>query len=344
MESHEKCRNRRLSICLMACLLALGAGSCEQRLGKAAKVGKPVPMLTDAKKVLADFRSSLSVADWTRALSLCTQAVREQANKSPSAAEFCRAVLPVEEITTAKTLRTHARISRDSTREIVGYRWVVSVKNADDVYWFCEIRKIDAQWRLDFPDEPLAQYVDRIHTERRLRAEESQRRRKILLPKLETVTLKLTAVKPSFALGEPMPFRLEMTNGGQETLYYDRQQTDINQSMVVTDSRGRSIAYTAGSFQTAGGYRPIEASQTVVLFDDLDLASQYKIDRLGIYTVQFSGKGLSVGDRQPNDSTEYGENNPSFVLSGTCASDTVQIEVLRGGGVVMQDKSAEPRR
>jgi hypothetical protein len=72
-------------------------------------------------------------------------------------------------------------------------------------------------------------------------------------------------------------------------------------------------------------------TQTVMLFDGFGLASQYRIIRPGTYTVQFSGRGLSVGDREEDDSTEHGEDHPSFSLSGTCASNTVQIEVLRAG-------------
>jgi len=124
-----------------------------------------------------------------------------------------------------------------------------------------------------------------------------------------------------------------MTNGGDETLYYDNQQVKVNHSMIVKDSKGRSIAYSAGPIQTAGGYRPIAAGQTVILFDGFDLASRCKIERRGTYTVQFSGRGLSVGDREEDDSTERGEDHPTFSLSGICVSNTVKIGVLRTGAV-----------
>jgi hypothetical protein len=320
---------RQLSIFFIVILLFSGSCSCRRNSGKA---GKPTPMEPDAKKVLVAFRSALSATDWPRALSLCTQAVQDEAEKHASTAQFCRSVLPVEEITTCKRFNAYASKSRGSGHEVVEYRWSVSLKNSDDVYWFCPVRKEDAQWRLDFAVEPLSQYVESELAERKRQAAEYRRRRKVLLPKLQTVTLTLTPLKQSFALGKPMPFRLEMTNGGRETLYYDDQQVKVNNSMIVKDSKGREIAYTAGSFQTVGGYRPIEPDRTVVLFDGFDLASQYKIKRTGTYTVQFSGRGLSVGDRQEDESTEYGEDDPSFSLSDTCASNTVQIKVLRAGG------------
>jgi hypothetical protein len=322
---------RKLSILFIVLLFISGSCSCSRRSGKA---GKPKPMDPDAKKVLVAFQSALSASNWPRALSLCTQAVQGEADKHASAAQFCQSVLPVEEITACKRFRAYASKSKRSGEEVkdVEYRWSVSLKNSDDVYWFCSVQKEDAQWRLNFPAELLSQYVDRILADRKSRAEEYRRRRQALLPKLQRVTLTLTPLKPSFALGEPMPFRLEMTNSGQETLYYDNQQVKVNDSMIVKDSKGRAIAYTAGPFQTAGAYRPIEAGRTVVLFDGFDLASQYRIRRPGTYTIQFSGKGLSVGHREKDVSTEYGEDHPSFSLTETCASNTVQIKVLRAGG------------
>lgn len=322
---------KKLSIFFIVLLLVSGSCSCRQRSGKA---GKPRPMDPAAKKVLVDFQSALSTSDWSQVLSLCTQTVRDEADKHASAAQFCRTVLPLKEIIACKRFNayTSQSVRFGDEVKVIEYRWSVSLKNSDDVYWFCSVQKEDAQWRLNFAAEPLSQYVDEILADRKRRAEEDRRRRQALLPKLQKVTLNLTPLKPSFALGEPMPFRLEMTNGGKETLYYDDQQVKVNDSMIVKDSRGRAIAYTAGPIQTVGLSRPIEAGRTVVLFDGFDLVSQYRIRRPGTYTVQFSGRGLSVGDREKDDSAENGRNHPTFSLTGTCASNTVQIEVLRKGG------------
>jgi hypothetical protein len=297
------------------------------------KAGKPKPIDPNAKKVLVAFQSALSASDWQQALSLCTRAVRAEADKYTSPARFCRTVLPVKEITASREFRAYASKSIRSGNEVedVEYRWSVSLKNSDDVYWFGFVRKEDARWALDFTAETLSQYVDGILADRRRRAEEYHRRRQALLPKLQKILLTLTPLKSSFALGEPMPFRLEMTNGGRETLYYDNQQAAVNDSMIVRDSKGGTVPHIALPVQTAGAYRPIEAGRTVVLFDGFDLASQYGIRRPGTYTVQFSGKGLSVGHREEDDSTEYGQDHPTFSLSGTCTSNTVQINVVRAG-------------
>jgi hypothetical protein len=288
-------------------------------------------MYPNAKATLTSFKSALKASDWSRALSLCTQAVKHEADKHDTVAEFCRTVLPVEEIAALKTFRAYANKSKRIGGEVLDleYRWSVSLKNTDDVYWFCSLRKEDAQWKLDFPPEPLSQYVTGVLADRKRKAEEYRRRRDVLLPKLKDLKLTLTPLEPSFTLGWPMLFRLEMTNDGAETLYYDRQQVKVNDPMLVRDSKGRAIKYTAGPVQTAGADLPIKPGQTVVLFNNFDLASKYRIRRPGTYTVQFSGKGLTLGHKEPNVPTEYGENHPTFSLHGTCPSNIVQIEVRR---------------
>ena len=303
---------------------------CERSSSKSGKGGKPRPMGPEAKKVLLAFRSAVSKSDWPQALSLCSETIQSKAAKYASLAEFCQTILPVNEIQGSYKFNAYAsKIREGSEGEILEYECSVSLKNYEDVYWFCSVRKQDAEWVLDFSTEPLSNYAEEILKDRKLQAAEHQRRREALLPKLEKVRLKLTPLKPSFTVGESMIFRLEMTNGGTETLYYDDQQVKVNDSMTVKDSKGRNITYTAGPFQTVGGYRCVKPRQTVVLFDKYDLASQYKITSPGTYEVQFSGKGLSVGDREDSDSTEDGENNPSFALADICSSNSVKIEVVR---------------
>ena len=81
---------------------------CDPNSHDSGKGGKPRPMDPNAEKILVAFQSALSTSDWPKALSLCTQAVRDEANKHISAAEFCRSVLPVEELTTCKEFRAYA--------------------------------------------------------------------------------------------------------------------------------------------------------------------------------------------------------------------------------------------
>ncbi len=314
---------------LMLATALLSGCSPNHHTSSKYKAGRPMPVDPGAKKLLAAFQSAVAASDWPRVLSLCSRQVRSEADKYPSAAEFCRAVLPLEEIAARRKFNTYASKSEGPGGQVVEYKWSVALEGSDPVYWFGSLRKEDARWSVDFAAEPLSRYTERSLADRKRRAEQEQRRREALLPKLQQLNLTLTPLKSPFILGEPMPFRLEMTNGARETLYYDDQQVRINDSMIVKDANGRKIGYVAGLFQTLGAYRPIEAGRTVVLFHDFDLASQYKIERPGAYTVQFSGRGLAVGDRQQNDSIVHGQDSPTFSLSGACASNTVRIEVLQ---------------
>ena len=314
-------------------LAAVVVAGCEPDRGTFRKGGPPPPMDPEAEKVLTAFRAAVSVEEWSDVLALCVRAVRDEAGNYASAAAFCRAVLPVEEIASGDTVNAYAsKIQGGAERQVVEYQWSVSLNGYEDVYWFCALCRKDTEWLMAFSTEPLSQYVEKVLADRKRRAEEYQRQRAVLLPKLQNIAVRLTAAKSSFALGEPMPFRLEMTNGGSETLYYDDQQVDVNDSMIVKDSRDRKVAYIAGSVQTCGASRPIEPGQTVVLFDGFDLASQYKMKAPGAYTVQFSGKGLSVGHRVADDVKDIAISDPTFALWGECESNIVKIQVLRARG------------
>jgi hypothetical protein len=101
---------------------------------------------------------------------------------------------------------------------------------------------------------------------------------------------RLVPLADHFTLGQPMRFRLELKNVGQTIIYYDTQQVDINASLAVRDPRGRTLPYTAQSFQTMGGKPPaLTPGNVVYLFDGLDIDSQYLIVKPGRYSVEYRG-------------------------------------------------------
>jgi hypothetical protein len=102
---------------------------------------------------------------------------------------------------------------------------------------------------------------------------------------------RLVPLAKQFTLGQPMKFRLELKNFGPTAVHYDSQAVAGNSSLVVRDPQGQLVPYIGGSFQT-GNFIPLPSlapGKTVVLFDGLDLASQYLLVRPGKYTVQFRG-------------------------------------------------------
>ena len=108
-----------------------------------------------------------------------------------------------------------------------------------------------------------------------------------------------------------MKFRLVVKNFGRSDVPYDCQGLDGNSSLVVRDPQGRVVPYIGGSFQTASPLPlPLLApGETAILFDGLDLASQYLIVKSGKYTVQFHG----INDAAEAKAKEQAERRSSEV-------------------------------
>ena len=98
--------------------------------------------------------------------------------------------------------------------------------------------------------------------------------------------------KKEYILGKPAEFRLEMKNFGERERTFDPQRVEVNNSMRINDPDGKSVRYVERSFQTGGSPKSIAPGKTVVLFDGLDLATQYLIIKSGSYTLQFRGTNV----------------------------------------------------
>lgn len=110
------------------------------------------------------------------------------------------------------------------------------------------------------------------------------------------VRTRLVPAETSFSLDQPMRFRLEMQNVGSETVQFDPQQVDVNNSVIIAGPGGKELPYIAPWCQTLGGPRPLKPGEQVVLFDGLDIAEQYLVTEPGQYTVQFRGQDQAFGE------------------------------------------------
>ena len=141
-------------------------------------------------------------------------------------------------------------------------------------------------------------------------------------PMQNQLRTRLVPLQQKYIVGQPMKFRLEMTNTGNSTIMYDSQQVDVNNAMIVTEPEGKTSPYIAGSFQTAGGPKPIEPEEIVILFDQFDITSQYFIDKPGRYTVQFRGQDKAFGEVPIPESNilkievQPGNLSPSYLIVG----------------------------
>jgi hypothetical protein len=109
-------------------------------------------------------------------------------------------------------------------------------------------------------------------------------------PLQEDLRTRLIPGKESYKLGDSILVTLEMKNLGEVTRKYDSQTVAVNRSLIVKGPDGKEVPYVGGSTQTGMGYSTLRHGETVILFDSLDIASQYLVSEPGTYTVQFRGQ------------------------------------------------------
>jgi len=105
------------------------------------------------------------------------------------------------------------------------------------------------------------------------------------------LTTRLTLVSRDPKIGAAVKLRLEVRNAAANPRTFDGQQAAVNESLEVTGPDGKKVPYVAMSFQTSGGPEELRPGQTATVFDNLDVAGQYLIDRPGKYSVKFVGRG-----------------------------------------------------
>ncbi len=136
---------------------------------------------------------------------------------------------------------------------------------------------------------------------------------------------RLIPLNEQYLIGQPMKFRLEMTNVGDSAILYGSSQVAVNDSMIVKVTDGKNVPYIGGMCQTGLRSKPINPGEIVTLFDQLDITSQYYIAKPNRYTIQYSGKGLGI--------VHATENADPTAWSGSAIhlpSNVLEIEVQPG--------------
>jgi hypothetical protein len=280
----------------------------------------PKDLPDDARNVMDEFQQALRTEDWDRALALCSQEVKNAAKKFKSPKVFLEEYLPLEDLWKAEEFPVSGSWSagEEPGGELVKYQGSFLT---DGLSWKWTLQRTGDAWLIDFKTIPISQQKaetsERIERWRR----EYEAKRAAFLPKMKGLEARLTAAKREFLPGEPVPVRLELVHGGENSLWYDAQQVALNDPLFITDQEGKKVPYTADWYQTCGGFRPIKPGETVVLLDGLDLARQYAIDRPGKYTVQWLGNGVRL------KATGDIENTDDLGMTGVLESNPVEIVV-----------------
>ena len=105
----------------------------------------------------------------------------------------------------------------------------------------------------------------------------------------------MSAQRSEYAVGEPVYLHLQLVNHGDSMFGYEDQPVAVNNSLDITDAKGREVEYTAPLVQTNGASKIIRSGQTKVLFERFDAVEQYALDRPGEYRIRFNGERLWFG-------------------------------------------------
>lgn len=305
--------NRKTSVLFIALVISLLSG-CKKKASVSqppqrrhqetagGKSGGQLALAEEARTVILKFQQALQESAWEKALSYCSKSVKAKAKEYESVEAFFKAVVPIETIVQTRRFRFYP-VKGSTDKFYYVFDWSFHTSDPDmehRIGWQPFIYKTDVGWTIDFRTTPLKEWIEQYKQDAlwsRQRAKEREAERKAFEPKLKAVKAKtrLTLVSKEFVLGRPMLFRLELVNQGEEEFLYDHQQVAVNASMTITDENGKRVSYIAGPVQTLGWYKPIKPGESVVLFDDLDIAKQYDIKKPGRYKVQFNGNGLQIG-------------------------------------------------
>ncbi len=322
-------KTRFITVAIFAiALVALCAyqvlGQEESGLGKSPRI---VTLSEEALSVMHRFQQSLKECEWEKALSYCSESVITKAKEYESTEAFFRDVVPVKQLVQMKSFPVSQ--VQGQKKEATSFGCFMRIREPDikpKISWKWTVNKTEAGWLIDFEPIPLELWIEQETLRKKRQAEEQKARQKALEPKLEGIKTHLSTVTEKFILGQPLLFRLELINDGKAELGYDHQQVKVNKSMIITDENENRIPYIAGMFQTVGGYHPIMPGESVILFDNFDIATQYAITTPGKYKVQFSGKGIQIVERI-EEHGDLGHFKQIIQTSIRIPSNVVEIEI-----------------
>jgi len=247
-------------------------------------------LLEEAKTVMTKFQQALNASEWNKALSLCSDVVQSEAKKYESAGIFFQEVVPVEQIISVSNVQTFGgQFGPDNKR--LAYFCFLRLSEPDArpiINWEWRLNKTDSGWVVDFKNILLGSWIEQERLRLNREHEKAKERDRTLQ---EGLKLSLVPLSDGFVIGQPMLFRLEMTNiSGSPIVYEKIFFSMINNPMAVTGPGGKRLEYLSSSVQTTWGPPDnIEPNQTLVLAEKYDVTIQYHITQPGQYTFQFTG-------------------------------------------------------
>ena len=289
----------------------------------------------DANMALLQFQNALAADRWDDALLLCSADVQNHAKQWPSAEKFLKDTMPIEHV-----LARNNFLGWCAGDKFYGMFETISAYAEQpriDWYWGIALTE-NGKWVVDYPPVLLNEYVVQRKALIQARDDKIAALQLALESKMPFVSTRLVPLTNKFALGQPMRFRVELTNAGPTDVCY--QNGGLNHyGLVVRDERGHGtvLTNTAGPAQIGVGTEKLPAHSAVVLAEVLDITQNHRITEPGKYSVQFDGSTLDVGERVPMglDDDRFGRTlgiggfAGLFPATNKFPSNVVKIDVRR---------------
>lgn len=281
---------------------------------------------------LLQFQNALAADHWDDALSLCSADVQNHAKAWPDAGQFFKDTMPIEHV-----------LARDFGCWSCGdkfYGMFETISAYDeqpriDWYWGIALTE-NGKWVVDYPPIRMAEYVVQRTALLKAQDDKESALRHLLDSKVPFVSTRLVPFTNRFVAGQPMFFRVELTNAGPTDVYY--MDGGLNHyGLVVRDERGPGtvLTNTASPAQIRVGTKKLPAHSAVVLAEALDITQNHRIIEPGKYSVQFDGSTLNVGELVPLEDMDRFNRTLGFVsfnlfsATNRFPSNVVKINVRR---------------
>lgn len=256
----------------------------------AYSINSYVSVCGHADTVLYRFQRALKDSNWERALSLCSKSVRTKAKECESAEAFFKVFMPLEQITALSGFPIRGRSRRAGKIVSLSFFLQLEAPEAEwPIRWKCSVVKESGHWLVDFKTLPVSTLIKKELLRRKLQDEDGKTRIEKLKKGIE---FNLIPVTEEFVIGQPMLFRIEMTNVIDTPILYTAAASSsvvVNDPMTITGPNGKIIKYVDTSYQIVVWPDVILPDETIVLVDNYDVVRQYYITKPGRYIFQFKG-------------------------------------------------------
>ena len=171
--------------------------------------------------------------------------------------------------------------------------------------WFWGITLAEnGRWLVDYPPIRLNEYVEQRKALLKARDDKVASLQRSLDSKASFISTSLVPLTNQFVLGQPIRFRVELTNAGPTSVYYMDGGLNHYGLVVREEKRGAILTNTAGPAQIGVQSKELPAHSAVMLAEALDITRNHRISEPGQYSVQFDGSTLQIGERMPMENAD----------------------------------------